>query len=43
VNWVIAELLLVIMGGYVTMVYGEIAAFLIELFPARIRYTATTR
>ena len=25
---------------YVTMVYGPIAAFLVEYFPARIRYTA---
>jgi hypothetical protein len=43
VNWVMAELLLVIMVGYVCMVYEQIAAFLVELFPARIRYTATTR
>jgi len=40
VNWVMAELLLVIMVIYVTMVYGPIAAFLVELFPARIRYTS---
>jgi hypothetical protein len=25
---------------FVTMVYGPIAAFLVELFPARIRYTS---
>jgi hypothetical protein len=25
---------------YVTMVYGPIAAWLVELFPARIRYTS---
>ena len=25
---------------YVTMVYGPIAAYLVELFPTRIRYTA---
>jgi MHS family proline/betaine transporter-like MFS transporter len=25
---------------YVTMVYGPIAAFLVELFPTRIRYTS---
>ncbi len=25
---------------YVTMVYGPIAAFLVELFPMRIRYTS---
>jgi hypothetical protein len=35
-----AELILVIMVIYVTMVYGPIAAFLVELFPARIRYTS---
>jgi MFS family permease len=40
VNWMMAELLLVIMVIYVTMVYGPIAAFLVELFPARIRYTS---
>ena len=33
-------LLLVIMVIYVTMVYGPIAAFLVELFPARIRYSS---
>ena len=40
VNWVMTELILVIMVLYVTMVYGPIAAFLVELFPARIRYTS---
>ena len=40
VDWVMAELILVIMVIYVTMVYGPIAAFLVELFPARIRYTS---
>ena len=40
INWVMAELVLVIMVIYVTMVYGPIAAFLVELFPARIRYTS---
>ena len=29
-----------IMIFYVTMVYGPIAAFLVELFPTRIRYTS---
>ena len=33
-------LILVIMMIYVTMVYGPIAAFLVELFPTRIRYTS---
>ena len=40
VNWVMAEILLLIMVIYVTMVYGPIAAFLVELFPTRIRYTS---
>jgi len=40
VNWVMAELILVIMLIYVTMVYGPIAAFLVELFPTKIRYTS---
>ena len=34
------ELILVIMVIYVTMVYGPIAAFLVELFPTKIRYTS---
>ncbi|MET0385252.1 MAG: MFS transporter [Polyangiales bacterium] len=33
-------LLLVLQMVYVTMVYGPIAAFLVELFPTRIRYTS---
>jgi MFS family permease len=40
VNWFMTEVILVIMVIYVTMVYGPIAAFLVELFPARIRYTS---
>jgi MFS family permease len=40
VNWVMAELILFIMVIYVTMVYGPIAAFLVELFPTEIRYTS---
>jgi MFS family permease len=40
VNWVMAELILVIFLVYVTMVYGPIAAFLVELFPTNIRYTS---
>jgi len=35
-----AEIILVIMVIYVTMVYGPIAAFLVELFPTKIRYTS---
>ena len=33
VNWLMAELILIVMLVYVTMVYGPIAAFLVELFP----------
>jgi MFS family permease len=40
VNYVMTELILLILVIYVTMVYGPIAAFLVELFPARIRYTS---
>jgi MFS family permease len=39
-NWPMTVLILVIMVIYVTMVYGPIAAFLVELFPTRIRYTS---
>jgi MFS family permease len=39
-NWPMTILILVIMVIYVTMVYGPIAAFLVELFPTRIRYTS---
>ncbi|HKA74134.1 MAG TPA: MFS transporter, partial [Xanthobacteraceae bacterium] len=40
VNWVMAELIIIIMVIYVTMVYGPIAAFLVEMFPTKIRYTS---
>ena len=40
VNWGMTLLILVIMLVYVTMVYGPIAAFLVELFPTKIRYTS---
>jgi len=40
VNWFMTELILFIMVIYVTMVYGPIAAFLVELFPTEIRYTS---
>jgi hypothetical protein len=33
-------LLVALMVLFVTMVYGPIAAFLVELFPTRIRYTS---
>jgi len=40
INWFAAELILIIMVIYVTMVYGPIAAFLVEMFPTKIRYTS---
>ena len=40
VNHVMVTLLLLLLVIYVTMVYGPIAAFLVELFPSRIRYTS---
>jgi len=40
INWTMTLLILFIMVLYVTMVYGPIAAFLVELFPTRIRYTS---
>ena len=39
-NMVMLTLLVFIQVLYVTMVYGPIAAFLIEAFPAKIRYTS---
>ena len=40
VNWPMLLLLLTILVIYVTMVYGPIAAWLVELFPTRIRYSS---
>jgi len=40
VNKPMLVLILFVMVLYVTMVYGPIAALLVELFPARIRYSA---
>ncbi|HUN93706.1 MAG TPA: MFS transporter [Burkholderiaceae bacterium] len=40
INYVMVVLLLTILVIYVTMVYGPIAAMLVELFPTRIRYTS---
>ena len=40
INWFMTELILIIMVIYVTMVYGPIAAFLVEMFPTKIRYTS---
>ena len=39
-RWLLLVLLLTIMVVYVTMVYGPIAAMLVEMFPTRIRYTS---
>ncbi|CAN7347479.1 MFS transporter [Rhizobium sp. LjRoot30] len=39
VNWVVVIAVLTVLVIYVTMVYGPIAALLVELFPTRIRYT----
>jgi MFS family permease len=40
VNYPMVILLCTLLVIYVTMVYGPIAAWLVELFPARIRYTS---
>ena len=42
INWPMTILLLVILVVYVTMVYGPIAALLVELFPTRIRYSGVS-
>ncbi|MFC7299999.1 MFS transporter [Herminiimonas aquatilis] len=40
INYPMTLLLLFILVIYVTMVYGPIAAMLVEMFPTRIRYTS---
>lgn len=40
INWALLVGLLFILMIYVAMVYGPIAAFLVELFPTHIRYTS---
>jgi MFS family permease len=40
INYPMTLLILVILVAFVTMVYGPIAAFLVEMFPANIRYTS---
>ena len=40
INTTMVVLILLIMVVYVTMVYGPIAAMLVEMFPTRIRYTS---
>jgi MFS family permease len=39
-RWIALVLVLTVMVVYVTMVYGPIAAMLVEMFPTRIRYTS---
>ena len=40
INWPMSVVILTILVLYVTMVYGPIAAMLVEMFPTRIRYTS---
>jgi MFS family permease len=40
INYVMMVLLLLVQMVYVCMVYGPIAAFLVELFPTKVRYTS---
>jgi MFS family permease len=40
INWPMSVAILTILVIYVTMVYGPIAAMLVEMFPTRIRYTS---
>src|SRR5438105_793065 len=42
INYPMSVLLLWVLVVYVTMVYGPIAAWLVELFPARIRYSGVS-
>jgi len=42
INHPMVILLLVVLVIYVTLVYGPIAAMLVELFPTRIRYTSVS-
>ena len=42
VNYPMAVLVVAVLVSYVGMVYGPIAAFLAEFFPARIRYTSVS-
>src|SRR5271170_6104568 len=42
INYPMTVLLLTILVVYVTMVYGPIAAWLVEMFPTRIRYSGVS-
>ncbi len=39
INWSVTLLVLFVSMTYVAMVFGPLSAFLVELFPSRIRYT----
>jgi hypothetical protein len=40
VDKVLLEIVLIILHTFITMVYGPSAAWLVELFPTKIRYTS---
>ena len=40
VNYPVAFVALLVLMFYVTLVYGPMAAFLVELFPPQVRYTS---
>jgi hypothetical protein len=40
INYPMTLLILFVLLSYVTMVYGPLAAFLVELFPTKLRYTS---
>jgi MFS family permease len=42
INYIMTVILLAILVVYVTMVYGPIAAWLVEMFPTRIRYSGVS-
>jgi hypothetical protein len=42
INYVMTVILLALLVVYVTMVYGPIAAWLVEMFPTRIRYSGVS-
>jgi len=42
INWFMTIVLLWVLVVYVTLVYGPIAAWLVELFPTRIRYSGVS-
>jgi MFS family permease len=42
INWVMTTVMLWVLVVYVTLVYAPIAAWLVELFPSRIRYSGVS-